>query len=211
MSQSVEASTARTEPLLMAITSNSPASISTTVCTTDPASNTRAAPWVRLVRPEATAASWSARSCGKPSENASGRPSADTTIACATAGTRSTKLVMSQFRSCAEEVSELTDPPLCMASGMTAIVVARIGLGRALAGTVRVAVAALVVGRDGARVPDALLETREAFSGLGGGPWRSLLRHNRHDDAAGHQVRLGHPPGQPGPRLAPGDRGLRHL
>ena len=111
MSQSGAASTARVEPLLIAITSNSPPSISTTVCSTVPASNTRAAPWVRLASPEATAASWSARSGGNPSEKASGSPSADTTIAWATAGTRSTKFVISQFRSCAEDVTGLTRSP----------------------------------------------------------------------------------------------------
>src|SRR5580692_1910251 len=35
-----------------------------------------------------------------PSDNASGTPSADTTAACATYGTRAVKSLMSQFRSC---------------------------------------------------------------------------------------------------------------
>src|SRR6202012_1101994 len=39
--------------------------------------------------------------CGNPALKASGRPSDDTTTACATSGTRSTKLVISQPRSCA--------------------------------------------------------------------------------------------------------------
>src|ERR1700759_2458214 len=84
----------------MAMITSTPRCISTTVCTTAPPSNTREAPWVRLVSPEVTAASWSARSCGKPALNASGRPSEETTTACATSGTRSTKLVISQLRSC---------------------------------------------------------------------------------------------------------------
>ena len=105
MSQSPDASTARLEPSLTAMTSSTPRRISTIVCVTGPPSNTRAAPWVRLVRPEVTAASWSARSLGNPSEKASGRPSAETTMACATEGTRSAKSVMSQFRSWTGDVS----------------------------------------------------------------------------------------------------------
>jgi hypothetical protein len=46
--------------LLIVMTTNSPASISTAHWTTRPAWKTRAAPWVRLDRPEVTAASWSA-------------------------------------------------------------------------------------------------------------------------------------------------------
>ena len=54
------ASTARLEPLLIVMTTNSPASISTAVWTTRPAWNTRAAPIVRLASPAVIAASWSA-------------------------------------------------------------------------------------------------------------------------------------------------------
>ena len=114
MSQSADASTARLEPSLIAITSSSPPSISTIVWVTGPPSNTRAAPCVRLVSPEVTAASWSARSFGNPSEKARGNPSAETTMAWATAGTRSAKFVMSQFRSWTEEVSGLTGLPSCL-------------------------------------------------------------------------------------------------
>src|SRR6516164_6675681 len=89
-----------------------PRCISTTVCTTAPPSNTRDAPWVRLVSPDVTAASWSARSCGNPALNANGRPSEDTTTACATSGTRSTKLVISQLRSCAGRPGVLMGTPL---------------------------------------------------------------------------------------------------
>src|SRR5262249_30825773 len=77
----------------------SPRCISTTVWVTGPPSNTRAAPCVRLVSPEVTAASWSTRSAGNPFENASGQPSAATTIAWATDGTRSTQFVISPLRS----------------------------------------------------------------------------------------------------------------
>src|SRR6516225_134643 len=91
---------------------STPRCISTTVCTTAPPSKTREAPWVRLVSPEVTAASWSARSCGKPAENASGSPSEDTTTACATSGTRSTKFVISQLRSWTGRPGVLTRAPL---------------------------------------------------------------------------------------------------
>src|SRR5579859_5658151 len=91
---------------------STPRCISTTVCTTAPPSKTRDAPWVRLVSPDVTAASWSARSWGKPALNASGRPSEDTTTACATSGTRSTKLVISQLRSCAGRPGVLMGTPL---------------------------------------------------------------------------------------------------
>src|SRR6185437_340635 len=112
MSQSEEASTASTEPSLIAITNKKPRTISTTVWVTAPPSKIRAAPWVRLDRPEATAASWSARSRGKPLDTASSRPSEETTTVCATPGTRSTKLVISQLRFCAAWLSSLTVHPL---------------------------------------------------------------------------------------------------
>src|SRR6202020_1143751 len=96
MSQSADASTARLDPSLIAITSNRPRAISTTVWVTGPPSKTREAPWVKLVRPEVTAASWSTRSAGKPFEYARGSPSDETTMACATDGTLSTKVVLSQ-------------------------------------------------------------------------------------------------------------------
>src|SRR5215472_8816013 len=91
---------------------STPRCISTTVCTTAPPSNTRDAPWVRLLSPDVTAASWSARSCGNPALNASGRPSEETTTAWATSGTRSTKLVISQLRSCAGRPGVLMGTPL---------------------------------------------------------------------------------------------------
>src|SRR5712691_2149022 len=113
LSQSAAARTARLYPSLIAMTISRPRCISTTVWETAPPSNTREAPWVRLVRPDVTAASWSTRSGGKPCEYAIGRPSDETTMACATEGTRSTKLVTSQLRSCAGRVSGLTGSPSC--------------------------------------------------------------------------------------------------
>src|SRR5260370_33803493 len=125
MSQSDDASTARLDTSLIAITSSSPRCISPTVWVTGPPSNTRAAPCVRLVSPEVTAASWSTRSGGNPLENGRGKASAETTIAWATDGTRSTKFVISQFRSWTGRASGLTRPPLCMASSVTTSLTAR--------------------------------------------------------------------------------------
>src|SRR6266567_3324111 len=120
MSQSEEASTASTEPSLIAMTNRKPRTISTTVWVTAPPSKIRAAPWVRLDSPEATAASWSARSRGKPLDTASSRPSEETTTVCATPGTRSTKLVISQLRFWAAWLSSLTVVPFpnqCLKDG----------------------------------------------------------------------------------------------
>src|ERR687887_454561 len=98
MSHDGEASTARQEPSLTDITNRNPFSISTMVWLTTPASKQRAAPWVRLASPEATAASWSALARSRRSETAMSSPSADTTIAWATPGTLLAKLVTSQLR-----------------------------------------------------------------------------------------------------------------
>src|ERR671920_2445208 len=68
----------------------------------------REAPAVREVRPEATAANWSARSRGNPSEIARRSPSAETTTVCDTQGVLSTKLVINQFRFCAAWLIGLT-------------------------------------------------------------------------------------------------------
>src|SRR5580692_6613872 len=130
-SQVEAARTARLAPLLIAMMTSTPRCISTTVWTTAPPSNTRDAPWVRLVRPDVTAASWSARSCGKPALNASGRPSEDTTTACATSGTRSTKLVISQLRSCAGRPGVLICTPLVARSYRFLLLVSLcLGLGQ---------------------------------------------------------------------------------
>ena len=58
-----------------------------------------AAPLIRLVSPEVMAENCSTASYGMPADSASGTPSADTTIACATSATRVVKSVTSQFRS----------------------------------------------------------------------------------------------------------------
>src|SRR3954463_10852995 len=68
----------------------------------------REAPAVSEVRPEATAASWSARSRGKPSDIARRSPSAETTTVWDTPGVLSTKLVINQFRFCAAWLIGLT-------------------------------------------------------------------------------------------------------
>src|SRR6266545_5233611 len=105
MSQDGDASTARHEPSLTDITNRKPFSISTIVWLTIPASKQRAAPWVRLASPEATAASWSALARSSRSDTAMSRPSAETTIACATPGTLLAKLETSQLRFCASLLS----------------------------------------------------------------------------------------------------------
>src|SRR5689334_20740748 len=117
MSQLGEARTDRHEPSLMDMSSTMPRSISTTVCTTPPASKQRAAPWVRLTSPDATAASWSARSRGRRSELVSRSPSADTTMACATPGTRSAKFETSQPNRLGWVCGAVTPPPCCTPSG----------------------------------------------------------------------------------------------
>src|SRR6266571_4779656 len=81
--------------------------ISTTVWLTVPASNRRAAPSVRLSRPEAMAASWSARSRSRRSDTATSRPSVETTAACATPAVLRTKLSTSQFRLWASLLSSM--------------------------------------------------------------------------------------------------------
>ena len=55
MSEVGEASTASQDPSEIAMSSRKPPCISTTVCTTCPAEKHRAAPLVRLPRPDATA------------------------------------------------------------------------------------------------------------------------------------------------------------
>src|SRR5690606_26907375 len=85
---------------LMDIRKRNPPSISTTFCSTPPASSRPAAPWVRLTNPAAIAASWSPRSRGRSREAASSKPSEETAIACATPVTSSVKLLSSQPMSC---------------------------------------------------------------------------------------------------------------
>src|SRR5687768_5804944 len=68
----------------------------------------REAPAVSEVSPDATAANWSARSRGKPSDIARRSPSAETTTVWDTPGVFSTKLVINQFRFCAAWLIGLT-------------------------------------------------------------------------------------------------------
>src|SRR6266496_1313973 len=105
MSHDGEASAPRHDPSLTDITNRKPRSISTMVWLTTPASKTRAAPCVRLARPDATAESWSARARSSRSDTAISRPSDETTIACATPGTLRTKLLTNQLRFCASLLS----------------------------------------------------------------------------------------------------------
>src|SRR5215472_15019696 len=139
---------------------STPRCISTTVWTTAPPSNTLDAPWVRLVRPDVTAASWSARSCGNPAENASGRPSEDTTTACATSGTRSTKLVISQLRSCAGRPGVLMGTPL-VARPYRFLLLVSLCLGLQSSSVLRL----LGLGCSGAALAHASLEAGHAGSG----------------------------------------------
>src|SRR5215218_7711299 len=108
MSHSGCASTASDEPSETDMRKRNPRSISTTVWATVPPSKMREAPAVSEVSPEATAASWSARSRGKPSDIASRSPSAETTTVWDTPGVFSTKLVINQFRFCAAWLIGLT-------------------------------------------------------------------------------------------------------
>src|SRR6266511_3509998 len=80
------------------MTNRNPRSISTTVCLTLPPLKQRVAPSVRLARPEAMAASWSALGRSRWSDTATGNPSAETTMAWATPGVALAKLPTSQLR-----------------------------------------------------------------------------------------------------------------
>src|SRR5919198_4505121 len=111
MSALGDASTARQEPSLISMTNRKPFSISTTVWLTLPPPKYLAAPCVRLDRPDATAASWSAVGRSRSSETATGSPSAETTIVWMTPGTFRTKLVASQFRFSASLLSSAISTP----------------------------------------------------------------------------------------------------
>ena len=100
-----------------------PRSISTTVWLTSPPSKMREAPAVSEVRPEATAASWSARSRGKPSDMARRSPSAETTTVWDTPGVLSTKLVINQFRFCAAWLIGLTLTLLVVGAVRTTVLI----------------------------------------------------------------------------------------
>jgi hypothetical protein len=83
----------------MALMIISPPDISTSAWVGRPASKILAAPCIRLASPEVMAASCSAKYGGISSDKASGTPSAETTAAWATSGTRAVKSLTSQFRS----------------------------------------------------------------------------------------------------------------
>src|SRR5881392_1085157 len=83
----------------------------------------REAPAVSEVRPEATAASWSARSRGKPSDIARRSPSAETTTVWDTPGVLSTKLVINQFRFCAAWLIGLTLTLLVVGAVRTTVLI----------------------------------------------------------------------------------------
>src|SRR5919201_4940520 len=108
MSHSGCARTAREEPSETDMMKRKPRSISTTVWFTLPPSKMREAPAVSEVKPEATAAIWSARARVKPSDIARRSPSAETTTVWDTPGVLSTKLVINQFRFCAAWLIGLT-------------------------------------------------------------------------------------------------------
>src|SRR5690606_14232709 len=100
MSASRCARTASDEPSEMDMTNRNPRSIATTVWFTLPPSKIREAPADRDVRPEATAASWSARSRGKPSDIARRSPSAETTPVWGDPGVVSPQSVINQLSFC---------------------------------------------------------------------------------------------------------------
>src|SRR5882757_5649233 len=129
MSHSGCARTARDEPSETDIRKRKPRSISTTVWLTEPPSKMREAPAVSEVRPEATAASWSARSRGNPSDIASSRPSAETTTVWDTPGVLSTKLVINQFRFCAAWLIGLTLTLLVVGAVRTEALTVRVTTG----------------------------------------------------------------------------------
>src|SRR6516162_6073519 len=171
---------------------STPRCISTTVCTTAPPSKTREAPWVRLVRPDVTAASWSARSCGKPAENASGRPSEDTTTACATSGIRSTKFVISQLRSCAGRPGVLMGTPL-VARSYRFLLLVSLCLGHQSSLVLRL----LDLGCGCAAFAHTSLEAGHAGAYRIRRPGRRLGFRLRPADRSGHKVSPRHPPRQP--------------
>src|SRR5918999_137140 len=95
----------------------------------------RDAPAVSEVRPDATAASWSARSRGNPSDIARRSPSAETTTVWDTPGVVSTKWVINQFRFCAAWLIGLTLTLLVVGAFMAAVAAARTLRGRTVAVT----------------------------------------------------------------------------
>ena len=139
----------------------------------------REAPAVSEVRPEATAASWSARSRGNPSDIARRSPSAETTTVWDTPGVLSTKLVINQFRFCAAWLIGLT---------LTLLVVGAVRT-RSPAVRVTTCVASLLdaASQVAQPAPDVLRGAGDLGAALRGRLRRAL-----------DQIGLGHPPGQTG-------------
>src|SRR5919108_267578 len=196
MSHDGDASTARHEPSLTDITNRKPFSISTIVWLTIPASKQRAAPWVRLASPEATAASWSALARSSRSDTAMSRPSAETTIACATPGTLLAKLETSQLRFCASLLSCVIVAP----SGRRGVAA---GDGIFACCHHAAALEPRAVAREHA--PDLLRGSR------GGGGGRGLGTGGVGTPDGGRGPRGDHPRGQVRPRDPPRKAGLGRL
>src|SRR5690242_5139446 len=179
MSHSGWASTARDEPSDTDMMKRNPRSISTTVWFTAPPSKIREAPAVSDVRPDATAASWSARSRGKPSDIARRSPSAETTTVWDTPGVLSTKLVINQFRFCAAWLIGLTLTLLVVGAVRTEALAVRF--------TACVAPALDAATQVAQPAPDVLRSAGDLWASLRGALGGTL-----------DQVGLGYPPRQTG-------------
>src|SRR6478672_216673 len=169
MSHSGWERTARDDPSETDMRKRKPRSISTTVWFTLPPSKMRDAPAVNEVSPDATAASWSARSRGKPSDIARRSPSAETTTVWDTPGVLSTKLVINQFRFCAAWLIGLTLTLLVVGAVRTEALTVRFtacagGTASALDASAQVAQPA----------PDVLRGAGDLWAALGGGLGGSL-------------------------------------
>src|SRR5690606_23383149 len=189
MSASGCASTASDEPSEMDMMKRNPRSISTTVWFTLPPSKSREAPAVRDVRPEATAASWSARSRGKPSDIARRSPSAETTTVWDTPGVLSTKLVINQFRFCAAWLIGLTLTLLVVGAVRTEALAVRFTacVAAPLDTAPQVALPAPGVLRGAGDLGASL------GSGFGGARDQVGLGHPPRQTRGGHSARLGLP------------------
>src|SRR5690606_33555141 len=177
------------EPSEMDMMNRNPRSISTTVWFTLPPSKIREAPAVRDVRPEATAASWSARSRGKPSDIARRSPSAETTTVWDTPGVLSTKLVINQFRFCAAWLIGLTLTLLVVGAVRTEALAVRF--------TACVAAPLDTAPQVAQPAPDVLRGAGDLGASLGSGFGGTLdqvgLGHPPRQTRGGHSARLGLP------------------
>src|SRR4051794_39886302 len=146
----------------------------------------REAPAVSEVRPEATAASWSARSRGNPSDIARRSPSAETTTVWDTPGVLSTKLVINQFRFCAAWLIGLTLTLLVVGAVRTTVLIPS-GLAVRFTACPGAASALDAPAQIAQPAPDVLRGTGDLWAPLGGGLRGSL-----------DQVGPGYPPRQAG-------------